>query len=452
MFKKLVLLLLLTTLAHAESNVLERYLQLGLRQNLALKQKEFSLEKSLAALKQARGMFLPALGIEARYSHAGGGRVFEIPVGDLMNPVYQSLNQIFVLGGMPPRFPENIPNQTFPFFRTEEQDTKVRLIQPLFQPAIYHQYRLKSKIYDLQQVEMEIFKQHLATDIKKAYFNYLKAEQALLIYAKTAELLQENLRVSHRLFENQKATEEVVFQAKAEIASLQQQQLEAQKNCQLAAAYFNLLLNRPLESAIESVSENELAFAAVPNFAAAEAQALKNRLEFRQLDQALAAAKQGVKLTDSAFLPGVTGVLDYGFQGEQYRFKPTDDYWMASVVLQWNLFNGFQDHARHNQARLDVNTLEVQQLELRNKIRLELKDAFDNLQVASQSMVAAEEQVTSARQSFKIVNKKFEAGLAPQIEFFQAQTQLTRAEMNHVITRYDYQIKYAEFARVTGAD
>lgn len=35
-----------------------------------------------------RGMFLPSVSIEARYSRAGGGKIIEFPVGDLMNPVY----------------------------------------------------------------------------------------------------------------------------------------------------------------------------------------------------------------------------------------------------------------------------------------------------------------------------------------------------------------------------
>jgi len=54
-------------------NALEQYIQQGLASNLALQQKEFSFEKSLQALREAKGMFLPTIGVEARYSAAGGG-------------------------------------------------------------------------------------------------------------------------------------------------------------------------------------------------------------------------------------------------------------------------------------------------------------------------------------------------------------------------------------------
>ena len=73
----------------SQSNILHEYVQVGVKNNLAFQQKKFSLKKSIQALTEARGMFLPSVMIDARYSRAGGGRLIEIPIGDLMNPVYR---------------------------------------------------------------------------------------------------------------------------------------------------------------------------------------------------------------------------------------------------------------------------------------------------------------------------------------------------------------------------
>jgi outer membrane protein TolC len=452
MLKQILVFLWLISVAtvFGQVNLLESYVQEGLKNNLALKQQEFSFQKSMKALQQARGLFLPSIGIEARYSRAGGGRTIEMPIGDLVNPVYQTLNQILAMTGQPPRFPENIPNQTIPFLRGEEQETKIRVIQPLFQPAIYYNYRLKSNLSQIKETEMEIFKKHLTADIKKAYFNYLQAQKVTQIYEKTTELLQENLRISQSLFKNQQATEEVVFQARAELAALQQKCTEADKNKKLAAAYFNFLLNRPLESPIEQIDDQKLSFYYEINPEAAENSALEKRLEFQQLQQGIEAARQGVRLATTSYLPGITGVFDYGFQGEQYRITEKDDYWMGSVIFQWNLFKGFQDEAERSRAKIELASLETQVCEIKNKIKLEFKEACDNLEVARQTINAAAEQVNSARMSFHIVHKKYQEGMAPQIEFIHARTMLTNAEINDVISRYDYQVKYAEFERVAG--
>lgn len=452
MIKKIIALLFMLSIAtiFGQSSVLENYIQEGLKNNLALKQQELSFQKSMKALQQARGMFLPAIGIEARYSRAGGGRIIEMPIGDLVNPVYQTLNQLLSMTGQSPRFPEDIPNEIVPFLREEEQETKIRIIQPLFQPAIYFNYKLKTNLKQIKEIEMELFKKHLIADIKKAYFNYLQAEKVIQIYEKTNELLQENLRVSQSLFKNQQATEEVIFQARAELAALEQKKAEAEKNKKLATAYFNFLLNRELDSPINRMNEESLSFSSQLNFEQIENSVLEKRLEFQQLHQGIEAAREGVRLATTSFLPGITGVFDYGFQGEQYRLTEKDDYWMGSIVFQWNLFNGFQDKAERSRAKIELASLETQLGELKNKIRLELKEVYDNLEVARQTINAAEEQLNSAQKSFHIVHKKYQEGMASQIEFIHARTMLTNAELNCTISRYDYQAKYAEFERVTG--
>jgi len=38
--------------------------------------------------------------------------------------------------------------------------------------------------------------------------------------------------------------------------------------------------------------------------------------------------------------------VDYGFQGPDFAFRSSQDYWVASLVVSWNLFNGGRDAAR----------------------------------------------------------------------------------------------------------
>jgi len=448
----IILLILFSTTVFAQNDIPQHYVNQGIKNNLTLKQEQFSLEKSMQALSEARGMFLPAVSIEARYSRAGGGRLIEFPVGDLMNPVYSTLNQYLESFGQVPSFPTNLQNEHIPFLREEEHDTKIRIRQSVFQPAIYYNYKIKSKLNEVQQAKLSIFKRQLTADIKTAYLKYLIAARGVELCNRTMLLVKENLWVSEKLFQNGKATEEVVFRAKAEISELEQKQAEVEKNRKLAAAYLNFLINRPLESSIEIVDDSLLNFNHELNLGQAQAQALQNREEFQQLKSAIGAAKSSVGLTSSSFLPGVIGVFDYGFQGEEYSFAEKDDYWMASLVLQWNLFNGFKDKSKRNQAMLDKNKLETQLLELEQQIKLQVQEAYSNLIVAGKVITSANERLNSARKSFRIVNKKYEQGMTPQIEYLNARTSFTNAEANQIIARYDYGIKWAEFERVVATN
>lgn len=449
MHKKLIFGLLIFTIsaAHANENILEKYVRIGLKSNLALQQKNISVNQSLQALKAARGMFLPSLSIEARYSRAGGGRTFEIPVGDLFNPLHATLNQLI----QQQRFPTDLQNVAIPFLRKEEHDTKLRVVQPVFQPGIYYNQQAKKHLADAQRAERDVFARQLVGEIKQGYFTYLKTLQIERLLDETEKLLRENLRVSESLFKNQKVTEDAVLRAKVELSDLQQQQAEAQKNRVLAAAYFNFLINRALDDSIEVADDWEAADQPSLDLAAAENSALKKRDEFMQLQQSIRAAQSGVSAENTKYLPGVNAVFDYGFQGEKYRFGKNDDYWMASLVLSWNLFNGFQDRARVQQAKLAKKSLEARQAELKQQIALQVREVYYNMIVAGKNVLTANERVLSARKSFRIVERKYREGMAAQIEFLDTRTTLTHAEINQIVSKYDYQIALTEFERVTAA-
>jgi len=444
----LLLFLLLIQSSSGQNEILENYIRQGLSSNLALKQEVFSLEKSMAALREARGTFMPSLSIEARYSRAGGGRIIYFPVGDLINPIHQTLNQLLVAQGANPVFQGNLPNERIPFLREREHETKLRITQPIFQPALLYNYKIKSNLKDIQQIKYTIFKRQLVADIKTAYFNYLKTIKIVELLKKTKVLLDENLRVSTSLFKNQKATEDVVFRAKAELSDYDQREAEAEKNRKIAAAYFNFLLNRPLDSEIVSTDESDERYLTSEDVPGLTDTALKNRGEFSLLRESIHAAGNTIKFHETSFLPGITGIVDYGFQGEEYSFTDKDDYWMASVIFYWNLFNGFQDISKRTQAVKEKNKLETQLDELKNQIKLQVSDACNSMIAAKKAIVASLQKLEAAKKTYDIVSRKYEQGMAPHIELIDARNTFTQSQTQLLIAQYDFHIKEAEIERV----
>ena len=66
---------------------------------------------------------------------ADGGRTIDFPVGDLLNPVYETLDEMLVAQGQPPQFPR-VRNESIALLRDQEQETKLVLEQPLYEPRI----------------------------------------------------------------------------------------------------------------------------------------------------------------------------------------------------------------------------------------------------------------------------------------------------------------------------
>ena len=446
-FKLAVLLFVLAPIVLAQDNPLEQYIHIGLESNLALKQQNFALDHSVQVLNEARGKYFPSISIEARYSRAGGGREIIVPVGDMVNPIYKTLNQLLIAEGFPSAFPENIPNEVIPFMREKEHDTRIRLVQPLFQPAIWYNYDLKSDLNEIEESRTTIYKRQLVNEIKRAYFNYLKAVKIVELYTKIQELQSENLRVSEKLFSAGKATQDVIFRAKAELSETEQEKMHFVNLQDQGRSYLNFILNRPLETEIIKTTRQIVQDPTAFDRESAIQHALLNREEIDLLKHAISATNDNAAIIRSKFFPGVNAVLDYGFQGVEYDFSKNNDFWMASVILEWNLFNGFQDKTKLEQVSLDVKKLLTREEELKKQIELEVKRVYDDLTISRESINVAQQRFKSSQASFKIISKKYEEGVSPQIEYLDAQTNLSRASINEVLSEYDFYITYADFER-----
>jgi len=420
-----------------------------LENNLALQQKNFSYQQSQAVLKEARGLFMPSVSLEARYSRAGGGRIIEFPAGDMLNGVYSTLNSMLELQGQGRPFPESLPNEKINFLREEEHDTKIRAVQPVFNASIYYNYKIKSDLQNSSAAEMQAYKRLLIEEIKTAYYNYLKTEEIVRLYQKTKRLTEENVRVTKKLVDVEKATADLLYRAQTELYKIEQHNTEAENNKNLARAFFNFLINKPLNTPVVKDADASVDVITDMDSRTAVSQALSRREELRQLTSASGAAQNAVRLSNGNYLPNINLVLDYGFQGEKYSFTKDDDYWMGSAVLSWNLFEGFQNNARKQQAVLEKKKLDSRYDELRQQIQLQVEDAHKNLEVSIKKIRTAQQMVKSAGETFKIVSKKYAQGLISQIEYRDAQTTLTNSEISLLVSRYDSMIKLAVFERVT---
>ena len=201
------------TLGRPLGEVVDAYVRTGLAANLGLRAATLEVERSQAALDAARGRFFPEAAFEARYTRAEGGRQIELPVADLLNPVYGSLNQLLTASGSPAEFPQ-IEDRGFNLLREREQDTRLTLRQPLYSPAIPAAMRAQRARLEGSEYARLALARRLKRDISVGYLGWLQASKTVGIVAASRTLLVENLRVNESLFRNGKITQDRVLRAR----------------------------------------------------------------------------------------------------------------------------------------------------------------------------------------------------------------------------------------------
>ncbi|MFM8850843.1 MAG: TolC family protein [Cytophagales bacterium] len=417
----------------AQSALLDQYIQEGLKSNLQLQQEQLSYEKSVDNLGLARALFMPQVSAIANYTLAGGGRKIQFPVGDLLNPVYSTLNQLTNSAAFP-----QIANVNEQFLPNNFHETKFRVVQPLFNPDIYFNYKAQKELITVQQAQKNAFQNELKFNITSAYYQYLQSEEALVILGKTKNLLQELLKVNTSLVANAKATKDVVLNTEYELSKLEQQIAENEKNNQVARAYFNFLLNRDLETsiikdtAVMSTATNQVSLEQLTQ------EAISNRQEVKQLEGGIRANEQLVDLQKgNALWPKVNVVGDIGYQGFQYKFDQPQQFYLVQFGLSWDLFKGGEKKTRVQQARIDQRVLENKMQQLKKQIELQVIQSHYELETARQAYAASQSGVRSTERSFQIIRSKYCEGQAILLEYLDAQNKLTTARLTQAINHYE---------------
>ncbi len=427
------------------SPMLEGYIRQGLSSNLALKQPWFAFEKSLLALREANGLFLPSANFDFQYTLANGGRTIEFPVGDLLNPVYQTLNQLTDKNTFP-----TVSNQTIQFLPNNFHTTRVVVSQPLLNAEIYYNRKIRRELITYQQAEVKAYQRDLVKQIKLAYYQYLQAGKAAEVYRWALQLTRENQRLNEKLVKNQVALSSTVYRSKAEVSKIETQLLEAENKQKLAGYSFNVLLNRPFDTPI--ATDTTLLITPLetsPVVGLPDESYAEHREELLKLSSALRVNEQQVRLNKSYVIPTIGHSLEGGYQGFGLKYDGTQDYVLYGISLKWNLFKGFQNQLKVKQSLLDRQSLVVQKESVEQQIQLQIQSAQYNLATAIRSLQSARDAVTNSEEFFRVTNRRYQEGQSLLIEFLDARNQLTSAQISLTIAQFNVLLRSAEKEQAT---
>lgn len=428
-----------TTPIYAQ-NTLEAYIRQGLAANDGLKQQQFQLDKSLYALKEARSYFLPQVSLMGNYIKSQGGRTIDFPTGDLLNGVYSTLNQ---LTGEP-RFPQ-LENQSIQLNPDNFYDAKFRTTLQLVNAEIWYNEQIHREMITQQEAAVRVYKRELVKDIKTAYYHYLRAIQAVHIYEEALLVVNEHIRVNESLVRNGVRNPTALTRSRAEKERLTAQLTEAQNNRNNARSYFNFLLNKPLETAVDA---DTLLLAKLP-LDLAGGTAITGREELLQIRQLQKVNGLHERMQQSYLIPKLNTFLDLGSQGFDWKFDDRSRYYMWGVNLQWDLFLGGLHKSRIRQARTDRMSLQAQFSQTERSFELQAEQAWNNYRTAVSSYRNAQSQQQLSEKYYQDQLKVYKEGQLLYIELLDAQNQLTGARLQASVAAAQVHIAAAGLERVT---
>jgi len=418
------------------------YIAVALNNNLVLQEKKIALDKSLVALKEARSLFLPTTSFDGQYLLSKGGRTIDIPAGDLVNPVYKTLNQLTGSNS----FPQigNVSEQLNP---NNFYDVRIKTTMPLINPDIKINRNIRQQQTGLQEQEIAIYKRELVKEVKQAYFNYLAAGKAVTIYQSALEVVNQNLRVNQSLLANGKGLPAYVSRAESEVKQVESQLQNAGNEVYNARAYFNFLLNKPLSDSI-ATADPAVESALLP---LAEGNDITAREELKSLALAGDINKNVLKMNQSFRTPHLNAFLDLGAQGFDFTVQNKSFFYLGGIQVSFPLFTGRRNLYKIQQTQLDSKSLQLNTEQTKQQLQLAALVSRNNITNAWNTWRSSQKQQEAAQKYFTLIDKGYREGVNSFIEFLDARNQLTSAQLQVNINKYKVLTTLADYERQTAS-
>lgn len=424
--------------AYAQTGRLDGYIADAFAQNQGLKEQQFDLDKALYDLKEAQAMYLPTVSVLGSYTKSSGGRTIDVPVGDLINPVYTALNQLTNSNKYP-----MLKNQSFLLNPDNFYDAKVRTSLPLINAEIRYNKLIKQQLINSQQAAVNVYKRALVKDIKTAYYRYYQSLQGVATYNSAMLLIKENIRENESMLRNGVRNGTALLRAQTEQQKTNASLIQAQHAVKNARSYFNFLLNRPLA---DSIIVDQDAVTAVQAMADTSAGTAK-REELSQLRTLQQVYMLDYKLQNSGFIPKVNTFIDLGSQGYDFNVNNKTRYYLWGVNLQWDIFTGGQRKARAAQSQAKIHAATAQLDQTTQQLNLQLDQAYNNYQSAKAAYQSSVSQLAFSGKYYNDQLKAYQAGQLLYLELVDAQNQLTGARLQIADTQAGLQVALAELER-----
>ena len=184
-------------------------------------------------------------------------------------------------------------------------------------------------------------------------------------------------------------------------------------------------------------------------------QARSRNVALLQTEKNIEISKLDINSGKSAYLPtiGLTG--SYGWNTNNNNAAAfvavlTNTGLSGGLNLSWNLFDGGATINRVRNAKINLETQQLQKENILLSIERDFNNAWDDYMNKLEIYNIQEKNIITAQNNFDRTQEKFKIGQVNSIEFRQAQINLLNAELSRSQAKYDAKLAELTLLQISG--
>ena len=429
----LLLLAVTVTVYAAEPLTLDQAIETALKNHPGLKAADAQVEAAQAGITRSRSGFLPKVTLSETWSKTDNP----------MMVLGTKLNQEIVT---PADFNPVVMNDPDTL---SNYNTRLSVMQPVFNGGKEYlgvtQARLANEaaLQDRNRTRQETM-----FNVVKAYYGLLLAQAYDKVAAQSLETSAANVKLAEARFKAGAVLQSDLLRAKVQYAEVKEMATRSENGVKLAAANLNFAMGVPqgarfeVEGALSAQDMKE-------DLDGMIAEALSLRPDLVSLGLNRKNAEANVKQARADYIPSLNLMGQVDWNSDRLAGNDAKS-WAVMAVLQWNLFDGLVTTSHVREASANSGRMRALDDQMRAGVQLQVRQAFYTLAASIDRITATSSSVQEAEEGFRIVQKRYEAGMTTLVDVLGAENALIRARTGALQALYDNNVAAAELKMAAG--
>lgn len=287
------------------------------------------------------------------------------------------------------------------------------------------------------------------------FYGAIFRQSQVAVLQKAIEAAEYNLSTIEKMRDQGMVSEFEVLRARVERNNLLPQLIAAESDVELARKRLKSFLGLELNALIDLVDTPAGADTSLAGLAPMDQyidSALEARPAVQQAELLTEITRKAVKIAQADYWPHLEAVSNWGWssQSDDFTLQENNSTSLtAGLIVSVPIFTGFERQGKVSQAKVDYNQSRLAESQTRDRVRLEVEEAYYQLQQAKKSLDIQGVNIEEAQEGLNIANVRYESGVGTLLEVLSAQVALTDARNANAEALFNFRVAEARLKRAT---
>lgn len=346
----------------------------------------------------------------------------------------------------------HIMGQTLRMGTTNNMSGGFSAAMPVINAQLWKSLKLSAMDVELAVEQARGSRIDMKEQISKAFYQILLAKDSYNVYKRVYDNAVENHKIVEKKYKVGSVSEYDFIRSEVTVANAEPNLFQAENSIVVALWQLKALLGVDMD--IDLDVKGSLADFEPLLTTQIQTGDLSNNSTLKQLEIQEDMLLQSLKVKRAANIPSLSASINYMTNAMDETMKISHYRWMSSSTALFNLnipiFSGGKRRAEIKQAKISLETIQLQRENAERQLRTAMMSYYSNMQTNVKQFNASAQNIAQAKRGYDIAVKRYEVGGGTLVDVDNSQLQYTQAELSRSTAIYNYLINQISLETLRG--